>query len=274
MSGVIKGIGKVFKKVIKTVKKIAVPLLVGAAVVLTAGSALPALGVATGLPSWGSFLGAVGGGLAPAAGATQLTGPALQLGGMATGGVSPALGATVGSTGGFLKALAGGVKGVASLAKSNPLLSMSLANGISSHFRDEAAMERQRELLRLRDEYRGGTYYGMPRGYSGSGRQAPAQSEPSADAGMPDAERGVGEAFASRAAPLMAPELPPVVADPNMAATQTRPRSLGEEEEDDELMAIMQPQMPDQGGYMPGLMHPSNLYQTPALQWATEEVLA
>lgn len=53
MSGLVKGVKKVFKKVSKVVKKIAVPLLVVGAVVFTAGAALGLPAMAGG---WGARL--------------------------------------------------------------------------------------------------------------------------------------------------------------------------------------------------------------------------
>lgn len=58
MSGIIKGIKKAFRKVVKVVKKIALPALAIGAVVLTGGAAIGAL------PSLGSMLGGLG--LSPA----------------------------------------------------------------------------------------------------------------------------------------------------------------------------------------------------------------
>ena len=57
MSGVLKGVGKVFKKVVKVVKKYALPILAVAAVVLTAGAAL---GVIAPLAGSGGLLASVG----------------------------------------------------------------------------------------------------------------------------------------------------------------------------------------------------------------------
>lgn len=274
MSGVTKVLKKVFKPVVKLVKKVAVPVLIGGALVLTAGSAAAAMGVA-GLPSWGSFLGAVGGG-ATAAGASQFPTMATSLGAAKGAGLAvPAglIGATQ-PTGGILKSLAGGVRGVASFARSNPLLSYSLVQGVQSHYANEARMENQRELMRLRDEYRGGTYYGMPRGYKAPERE---EEEDYFEKRKRYEEQGIKirgpEQFTPKRSLMTVPEPAPMMADPNMARTQAAPRSLGQED-DEELAGLMQPLVPYQGQFTPGLIHPSNLWQTPALMWDEEEVPA
>ena len=101
MSGVLKGIGKVFKKVAKVVKKVALPALAIGAVVLTGGAAL---GV---LPSITSVAGSLG--LSPAL--TGILGSAAKsatfgaVGSLLTGG-NPLKGATAGFiTGGVLGGL-------------------------------------------------------------------------------------------------------------------------------------------------------------------------
>jgi hypothetical protein len=117
MSGVVKGVKKTFKKVVKTVAKVAPIALAGAAVLFTAGSAL---GVTAG---WGS----VAGGLSSTLGLTQgstlsnvLTGAVTQAGyGAAIGAATSALtggdvadGALLGAAGG---AVTGGVTGAIGL---------------------------------------------------------------------------------------------------------------------------------------------------------------
>lgn len=101
MSGILKGIGKVFKKVVKVVKKVALPALMIGAVVLTGGAAL---GV---LPALGTMVG----GLGLSAGLTSVltgaisTGALGAVGGFLTGGMK-------GATKGFLMGAAtGGVLG-------------------------------------------------------------------------------------------------------------------------------------------------------------------
>lgn len=98
MSGLFKSIGKVFKKVIKVVKKIALPALAIAAVIVTGGAALgliPAIGgmAITGL-----------GTLASALGASSAVAGILS---------TAATGATIGMIGGFLTSgnLKGAIKG-------------------------------------------------------------------------------------------------------------------------------------------------------------------
>jgi len=87
MSGVVKGVKKVFKKVAKVVKKIAKPLLIAAAVYFTAGVALSAFsataGMAAAMPGFGAgglfskaavaigFKGAAGSGIAATAAASS-----------------------------------------------------------------------------------------------------------------------------------------------------------------------------------------------------------
>ena len=147
MSGVVKGVGKVFKKVVKVAKKIAIPVLVGTALVLTAGSACPAL-AAAGVPTWGGLMGAGG---AAAGGAATLN---LGQGALAMGGpsslVAQGLSAPAGQ--GLFSGLVSGaipstVKAVAGYAKSNPLATMTALSGISGYYRDRAAMERMNEQM-------------------------------------------------------------------------------------------------------------------------------
>lgn len=101
MSGVLQGIGKVFGKVLKVAKKVAIPALMVGAVVLTGGAAL---GV---LPALGTMVG----GLGLSAGLTSVltgaisTGAIGAVGGFLTGGMK-------GATKGFLLGAAtGGVLG-------------------------------------------------------------------------------------------------------------------------------------------------------------------
>lgn len=108
MSGILKGIGKVFKKVVKTVVKVAPYALAAAAVVFTGGAAL---GI---LPTFAGAVGSVVGGLGlSGAAAGALTGAVTSAGfGAAAGGV---LGGTKGMKKGMVMgALAGGALGAAS----------------------------------------------------------------------------------------------------------------------------------------------------------------
>lgn len=83
MSGVLKGIGKVFKKVVKVVKKVAIPALAIGAIVLTGGAALGLL------PAVGTLVG----GLGLSAGLTTVLTGAITTGaigagaGLLTGGI-------------------------------------------------------------------------------------------------------------------------------------------------------------------------------------------
>jgi hypothetical protein len=113
MSNPLKGIGKVFKKVVKVVKKIALPALAIGAVVLTGGAALgllPALGGAGGLLASVGIKGALAGILTSAAKAATFGAlGAIVMGknpikgatmGFITGGVLGGLGAAFGGAGG------------------------------------------------------------------------------------------------------------------------------------------------------------------------------
>lgn len=105
MSGVVKAVKKVFKPIVKVVKKIAVPLLIAGAVILTGGAAL---GV---LPAVGTVLGSIG--ISGTLG-TVLTGAVTSAGwGAVIGGATSAL--TGGSFMDGVKqgALVGGITGAA-----------------------------------------------------------------------------------------------------------------------------------------------------------------
>ncbi len=119
MSGVFRAIGKVFKGIVKVVKKVALPALMIGAVVLTGGAALGAL------PALGTILGSIGisGGLAAALGGAISAGAI----GAGVGGLTAAVtggnilkGATRGFVGG---AITGGLMGAAGLVSANGLLS-------------------------------------------------------------------------------------------------------------------------------------------------------
>jgi hypothetical protein len=121
MSGLVKGIGKIFKKVFNVVKKVAVPLLAIGAIVFTGGAAL---GLAPLAGGWGGAvtagLSAMGVNTAGALGSV-LTSVGTQAGiGAAIGGVTNVAmggkfgdGAAMGALGG---AVTGGLTGVAGLA--------------------------------------------------------------------------------------------------------------------------------------------------------------
>lgn len=117
MSGVLKSIGRVFKKVLKTVKKIALPVLAIGAVVLTGGAALGAL------PALGTTLGSLGLG-ATATGVLTAAAQGATIGalGSAVTGGNIIKGATSGFLAGGLTggigAIAGGAGGAASAAGS------------------------------------------------------------------------------------------------------------------------------------------------------------
>lgn len=109
MSNPLKSIGKTFRKVVKTVKKIALPALAIGAVVLTGGAALgvlPALGGAGGLLGMIGISGPLAGILTSAANAalygaigSALTGGSIIKGatmGLVAGGVMGGLGAAIG----------------------------------------------------------------------------------------------------------------------------------------------------------------------------------
>lgn len=115
MSGVLKSIGKVFRKVIKTVKKFALPILAIGAVVLTGGAALGAL------PALGA------GGLGLSTTMTAVVTAAAKgaaigaLGSAVTGGnilKGASMGALAGGLTGGIGAIAGGAGGAASAATS------------------------------------------------------------------------------------------------------------------------------------------------------------
>lgn len=123
MSNPFKAVGKVFKKVVKVVKKVAIPALMIGAVVMTGGAALGAL------PAMGTMLGSIGisGTLA------SVLGGAISMG--AVGAVTGGLGAAVtggnpwkAAQGGFLAGAAtGGVLGAAGVIGANGVFG---ANGI------------------------------------------------------------------------------------------------------------------------------------------------
>ena len=118
MSGIIKGIGKVFKKVVKVVKKVAIPALAIGAVVLTGGAAL---GVLPSIGALGSSLGlssALTGILSSAAtGATIGAGGALLTGGNIVKGATTGF-ITGGAVGGIGAAMGGGTAATAAGAAS------------------------------------------------------------------------------------------------------------------------------------------------------------
>lgn len=115
MSNPFKAVGKIFKKVVKVAKKVAIPALMIGAVVLTGGAALGAL------PALGTMLGSIGisGTLA------SVLGGAISMGavGAVTGGLGAlATGGSVwkGAQGGFLAGAAtGGVMGAAGMIGAN-----------------------------------------------------------------------------------------------------------------------------------------------------------
>lgn len=117
MSNPFKAIGKVFKSVVKVVKKVALPALMIGAVVLTGGAALGAL------PALGTILGSVGisGTLASVLGGAISMGAVGAVGGFITGGMK---GAKMGFLGG---ALTGGVLGGVGVIGANGVFG---ANGL------------------------------------------------------------------------------------------------------------------------------------------------
>jgi hypothetical protein len=148
MSGIAKGVKKIFKAVGKIVKKVAMPLLAVAAIVFTGGAAL---GLA---PLAGGFGGAVASGLSaiglPTTGAlgSVLTGAVTQagygaaiggIGGMATGqgfAKGAAAGGLAGAVTGGLGGLAGGIGGAAAgaapAASTMGNVTMSARNGLGT----------------------------------------------------------------------------------------------------------------------------------------------
>lgn len=121
MSGVIKSIGKAFKKVTKVIKKIALPALAIGAVVLTGGAALGLL------PS----IGALGGSLGLSAGLTGIlstaaSGATFGFAGALLTGKNPIKGATMGLVTG---AVAGGIGALASPTASTAATGASTAGG-------------------------------------------------------------------------------------------------------------------------------------------------
>lgn len=112
MSGILKSVSKIFKKVVGVVKKVAIPALMIGAVALTGGAAL---GI---LPSLGTMVGGLGlsAGLTSALTGAISTGAMGAVGGLITGGVK-------GAKKGFLMgAAAGGVMGAAGITGPNGLL--------------------------------------------------------------------------------------------------------------------------------------------------------
>lgn len=131
MSGVIKGIGKVFKAVVKVVKKVAIPALVIGAAVFTGGAALgllPALGTTLGLGAGlTSILSAAGTGALVGGGTALLTGGNVLKGmttGFAVGGVTGGIGMALGGAG---AAAASG--GTATLTGSSTLANAAATGG-------------------------------------------------------------------------------------------------------------------------------------------------
>ena len=266
MSGVIKGVGKVLKSVVKVAKKIAVPVLLGAAVMLTAGSAAAAMGFGgVGLPSWGQLGAALSGAGPPGASNALAAGvgsaEAAQRAGMALTyqAAQQAARPTI------MGAIGKGLSSVTGLFKSNPLLAMSVANGISSHFARQDQINMLEERARIAEEYRGRvrderTFFGLRYDQSGPGPATQRRMAEQASGG-------------STRRTLMTPPMPEQpVGDPNMAATQVAARSLGEEE-DENGVPLMQAMTAQTGPY-PGMVPYGAMYQQPLLQWEQQEVPA
>lgn len=112
MSGVLKGIGKVFKKVVKVVKKVAPFALAIGAVVMTGGAAL---GI---LPSLGTMVGGLGlsAGLTSALTGAISTGALGAVGGLLTGGIKGM------KKGLLMGAVTGGALGAAGVIGPNGIL--------------------------------------------------------------------------------------------------------------------------------------------------------
>ncbi len=115
MSGLVKGVGKVFKKVAKVVKKIAKPLAIAVAAYFTAGIALsfiPATSVfAASLPGFagGGFLGTgIGAGATAGTGIFSQVAGAIGLGGKLAAQVAPPISAAAGTAAGSTGAAAAG----------------------------------------------------------------------------------------------------------------------------------------------------------------------
>lgn len=130
MSGIGKAIGKVFKKVVKVVKRIALPVLAIGAVVLTGGAALGLL------PS----IGAIGSSLGLSAGLTSVLSTAATSATFGAGaalvmGKNPIKGATMGLvTGGILGGLGAALGGTAGAAGSAASSGLNTAGQISNTF--------------------------------------------------------------------------------------------------------------------------------------------
>lgn len=135
MSGGLKSIGKVFKKVVKVVKKIALPALAIGAVALTGGAALgvlPGLGSLGLSPALTGILSTAGKGALTGALGAAVTGKNIlkgATGGALVGGALGGVGALTGGIGNVGTAAAGGASAAA--ATGATAASGALATGIS-----------------------------------------------------------------------------------------------------------------------------------------------
>jgi hypothetical protein len=154
MSGIVRGIKKAFKKVVRVVKKIALPVLAIGAVVLTGGAALGVLPSVAGLASSLGLSSTLAGVLSSAAtGATigaagaALTGGNIvrgATGGLIAGGATAGIGAALGAGGSAAASTGGQVAAAgqnaipgasAAAAPASPAFSPSGAMGIGAQFR-------------------------------------------------------------------------------------------------------------------------------------------
>ncbi len=171
MSGIAKSIGKVFKKVIKVVKKIAPYAILAAAVFFTGGAALAALGPAAGA----TFAGG------PLAGALVSSGAAITGGAATTGG-------------GIVAALGGLTSGAGSLltkAAGSGLLGSALSGAAQGYMQSEMAKD-QREFIEQQQKDRTARYNIDDASLFGVGPQARADISTDQGAVQGLTEQGLG----------------------------------------------------------------------------------
>jgi len=242
MSGLVKGVKKVFKKIVKVAKKIWKPLAIGAAVFFTAGAA-GLLGA--GVQSFVGFGGAATGSAVSAATNTvaSLFGPA--------GATAPVAAST-----GLLGSLSGGLGAVASFVEAHPVLSMSAMSGLSGVFQNKAQAATLKEQREWEERNRGGTFFTMGRDGSLPTKplaERPRQSAASAAAMSP------GLLASMMAEPLAPPPAPPSAPPP--------PQDQGAQQFAAADETGVRPLLGRRFGGVPGMVDPYSLPLPPQYSW-------
>lgn len=172
MSGLVKGVKKVFKKVVKTVKKIAPVLIIGAAIYFTAGLAAAAIAPGSALAAMPGITGAaqalgIGGAAAAGAGAVPaalgggITAAAPTIAPAASGGLFSKIGATMGKFFGGGGAAAAGSK--AAMTFGDKLLLASVGTQALGALMQPSAKDLARVQAEEQAKFRG-AFYGMDAG--------------------------------------------------------------------------------------------------------------